>query len=231
MQDDQEPTSGDMAHTVTRIDRAIKERRDSDKILINYWLYLFIVNPVTLGIYGIVLFFQRIGRIDRFSERKQMYYEELVTWTARYAQQESREDDVHDMLTDMRSDIQAAYQGNLRNINAGISFLLTIVTIGIYGFYVLYRMNRYWWDAQILEEEFDDKLSQTWSKLRLMRYPIVFTLDQGKRRSYPLYLILSIVTFGIWAIFWDYKIQTDPDNLYGEFHSDEDIVLQIVRAH
>jgi hypothetical protein len=231
MQEDQGPFGPDMSYTVTRIDRAIKERRDSDKILINFWLYFFIVNPVTFGIYGIVLFFQTIGRIDRFSERKHMYYEELVTWSARYAQQESREDDVHDMLTDMRSDIQAAYRGNLRKVNAGISFLLTIVTIGIYFFYVLYRMNRYWWDAQILEMDFDDKLSQTWSKLGLMRYPVAFTLDQGKRRSYPMYLILSIITFWIWAIVWHYKIHTDPDNLYGEFHSNEDTVLQIVRDH
>jgi hypothetical protein len=44
-------------------------------------------------------------------------------------------------------------------------------------------------------------------------------------------LILSIVTFGIWSLVWEYKIQTDPDNLYNEFHSVEDTVLQTVRAH
>src|SRR6266516_720935 len=231
MQEGRAPTGADMAQAVTRIDRAIKARRDSDKVLINYWLYFFLVSWATFGIYGLVLFFQRIGRIDRFSERKQMYYEALITWTGRHAQQHGTENDVHDMLTDMRSDVRAAYEGNLRKINAGLSLLLTIVTIGIYGFYVLYRMNRYWWDAQIVEQEFDDNLSQVWSKLGLMRYPISFTLDQGKRRSYALYLILSIVTVGIWAIVWDYKIHTDPDNLYGEFHSNEDTVLQIIRAH
>jgi uncharacterized protein DUF4234 len=102
---------------------------------------------------------------------------------------------------------------------------------GIYYLYVLYRMNRYWWDAQVLEQDFDDKLSQAWSTLGVMRYPVSFTLDQGKRRSYALYLILSIVTFGIWWIVWDYKIHTDPENLFKEFHSVEDTVLQTVRAH
>lgn len=131
----------------------------------------------------------------------------------------------------MSSDVQAAYGGNLRKINSGLSFLLTVVTIGIYGFYVLYRVNRYWWDAQVVEQEFDDNLSHAWLTLGLMRYPITFNLDQEKRRSYALYLILSIVTFGIWAIVWDYKIQTDPESLYGEFHSIEDIVLQIVRSN
>ena len=44
------------------------------------------------------------------------------------------------------------------------------------------------------------------------------------------FLILSIVTFGIWALVWDYKIHTDPENLYGDFHGIEDTVLQVVRS-
>lgn len=231
VQESQTPVSADMVQAVTRIDRSIKERRDSDTILMNYWLYFFLVSWVTFGIYALVLFFKRITRIDGFSERKRSYYEALIDWTERYSQQQGKEDEVHHMLGDMRSEIQAAYNGNLRKINAGLSFLLTIVTLGIYGLYVLYRMNRYWWDAMVVEQEFDDKLSQVWSKLGLMRYPVSFTLDQAKRRGYALYLILSIVTFGIWGIVWDYKIHTDPDNLYKEFHSIEDTVLHTVRAH
>jgi hypothetical protein len=230
MQDDQIPTGGDMAQTVTQIDRSIKERRYSDTVLVNFWLYFFLLSWITFGIYGIVLFFQRINRIDRFSSRKQRYYEGLITWTERFAQQHKQENEVHDNLTDMRSDVVAAYRGDLRQMRAGLSFLLTIVTIGIYGFYVLYRLNRYWWDAQVVEQEFDDRLSLSWTKLGLMRYPIGFTLDQEKRRSYPLYLILSIITVGIWAIVWDYKLQTDPENLYGEFHTNEDTALQVVRS-
>jgi hypothetical protein len=185
---------------------------------------------VTLGIYGLVLFFKRINRIDGFSDRKRLYYEALIDWTELHSQQKGKEDEVHHMLGDMRSEVQVAYSGDLRKIKAGMSFLLTIVTIGFYSYFVLYRMNRYWWDAQVVEQDFDDKLSQVWSRLDLMRYPVSFTIDQGKQRSYPLYLILSIVTLGIWGIVWDYKIQTDPDNLFPEFHSVEDTVLQVVRT-
>jgi hypothetical protein len=85
---------------------------------------------------------------------------------------------------------------------------------------------------RISQQDFDDKLSQSWLKLDLMRYPISFTVDQGKRRSYALYLIISILTLGLfWIFVWDYKIQTDPNNLYDEFHSVEDTVLNTVRAH
>jgi len=231
MLDDQGPTTADMTQSVTKIDRAIKERRNTDRLLVNFWLYFFLLSWATIGIYGIVLFFQRINRIDGFSARKQRYYDALLTWTERYAEREHRQDEVHNAVTDMRAEISAAYRDDMRPIGAGVSFLLTIVTIGIYGFYVLYRINRYWWDAQILEQEFDDQLSQTWLNLGLARYPTTFTLDQRKQRSYALYLILSFITFGVWAVYWDYQLQIDPDNLYGEFHTNEDTVLQTVRAH
>lgn len=225
-------TPSDMVQSVTNVDRAIKMRRDSDTHLINYWLYLFLVNPITFGIYGIYLFFRRIGRIDSFTNRKQLYYTSLLEWTERYARQQDQENAVHHVIEDVRGDVARAYKKDLRPIKAGLSFFLTLVTLGIYGFYVLYRINRYWWDAQVLEQDFDDKLSQAWTSLGLVRYPITFHVDQGGRRSYALYLILSIITFGLWFIFvWDYKIQVDPDNLYDSYHSVEDTVLQVVRAH
>lgn len=228
----QGPASGDLVQPVTVLDRSIKQRRDTDTILMNYWLYFFLVSWVTLGIYGLVLFFKRITRIDGFSSRKHTYYTSLLEWTERYASQEGKEDLVHHDVVDLRDAVQNAYaRGDLRFIKAGVSFALTVVTLGIYGLYVLYRMNAYWWSAQVLEQDFDDKLSQVWTNLGLMRYPIGFTVDQGKRRGYALYLILTIVTLGIWGIVWDYKIHTDPDNLFESFHSIEDTVLQTVRAH
>jgi hypothetical protein len=53
-------------------------------------------------------------------------YETLIDWTLRHAQRHGQEDEVHHMLEDMRSDIQAAYKGNLHKINAGLSLVLTI---------------------------------------------------------------------------------------------------------
>ena len=204
--------------------------RTCPKVYARRWVPNVVGARNPFGIYGLVLFFKRISRIDGFSDRKRLYYEALIDWTELHSQQQGKEDEVHHMLGDMRSEVQVAYSGDLRKINAGMSFLLTIVTIGFYSLYVLYRMNRYWWDAQVVEQDFDDKLSQVWSRLDLMRYPVSFTLDQGKQRSYPLYLFLSFITLGIWGLVWDYKIHTDPENLYPEFHSVEDTVLQVVRS-
>jgi hypothetical protein len=227
---DKAPLKADMTQAVTRVERSIKERRDTDTTLINWWLYFFIVGPFTLHIYTWVLYFKRVSRADRFSARKHAYYDAVIDWTERYAQQAGREDEVHHLLVDMRSEVQVAFKGSQRRMNAGLMVLFTIFTLGLYGIYAVYRLNKYWWDAMVIEQEFDDKLSQAWSTLGLMRYPISFAVDQSKRRSYGLYLLLSFITLSIWYWVWDYKIHTDPDNLYSEFHSIEDTVLQTVRA-
>ena len=47
----------------------------------------------------------------------------------------------------------------------------------------------------------------------------------------PMLLVLTVVTLGIWAIVWEYKIHTDPENLYREFHTIEDSIVQTIRSN
>jgi hypothetical protein len=216
--------------TVVTIERAVKDRRDVDVPLTNWWLASLVIEPVTLGIYYIVLYFKRIGRIDKFIARKQRYYDAVISFTERYAATKDSVDQVRHELDDTKSLVVHAFSGRVRPIKAGLSFLLSLITLGIYSFFVWFRMNRAWDDLQKLEQEFDDKLSQIWLTLGLVKYPIKFEIDTSKKRSYGLYLFLSIITLGIWGLVWDYKVHTDPDNLYKEFHGVEDTVLQTIRS-
>lgn len=218
-----------MIQAIQRIERSIKERREVDVSFMNWWLYILVVNPVTLGIYGIVMFFKRTGRVDKFIARKKDYYESVLDYTEKYSQENNCYDDIRSDLEDLKDFINTIYSKEIKEIKAGISFLLIIVTFGIWAFVWLYKMNKIWYDVQKVEQDFDDKISQIWIKIGLMKYPLSFNLDSSKNRSYALYLILSIITFGIWWIVWDYKIHTDPENLYKEFHSIEDTILQTVR--
>jgi nitrate reductase NapE component len=216
--------------TVVGVERSVKERRDVDVPLTNWWLASLVIEPFTLGIYYIVIYFKRIGRIDKFTARKQRYYEAVLSFTERYAATMGSVNQVQGQIDDTKSLVAHAFSGRVRPIKAGLSFLLSLITLGIYGFIVWYRMNRAWDDLQKLEQEFDDKLSQIWLSLSLVKYPIKFEIDTSKKRSYGLYLFLSIITLGIWGLVWDYKVHTDPDNLYKEFHGVEDTVLQTIRA-
>lgn len=218
-----------MIQCVQRIERSIRDRSDVDGPLINYWIYIFILFLLTFGIYSIVLFFQRIGRIDKFIIRKRDYYEGVIEFLEKYSQEQDKYDEFQNEIEDLKTIYQMEFFNNIKEIKAGMSFLLAIVTIGIYGFIVLYKLNKVWNDLQIFERNFDDRLSQLLIKLELSTYPLTFKSDPTKNRSFSMYLVLGFVTFGIWFIVWDYKIHTDPDNLYKEFHSVEDTILNIVR--
>lgn len=218
-----------MVQSVQKIERSIKERREVDVPFMNWWLYILIVNPVTLRIYGIIMFFKRTGRVDKFIVRKKDYYQSVLDYTEKYSQEKNRYDDIRNDLKDANDFVNTSFSKEIKEIKAGISFLLIIITLGIWGFVWLYKINKIWYALQKVEQDFDDKISQIWSKVGLIKYPLSFNVDSSKNRSYALYLILSIITFGIWALVWDFKIHTDPDNLYKEFHSIEDTVLQTVR--
>ena len=218
-----------MVQEAQKIERSIRERRDTDVPLVNYWIYVLVLSWLTLGIFPIIVYFQRIIRIDKFIQRRRDYYPSVTGYTTSYAKETGQYDSVSTQLQDMKRRYDEEFEGSIKEINAPLAFLLSLVTFGIWGVYVLYRMNRVWDDLQRFEEGFDLELSAVWSKVGLSRYPIQFQRDPKKTRSFALYLILSIVTFGIWGIVWDYQIHTDPDRLYTEFHSAEDMVLQVVR--
>jgi hypothetical protein len=223
--------AADLAHARQRVERAVADRQATDTKLINYWLYFWLLSWTTLGVYTIVLAVRRINRIDRFSARKSAYYQGLIDWTDRYAQQGGSDGDLHHRLTELRAQVNAAYAGPLRRLNAGLSVPLAIMTFGIFGLYVRYRENRYWWDAERLEREFDDRLWAVWAGLGIARYPITFCPTRRAPRSFRRYLILTIVTAGLWGILWSRRIHSDPELLYRDCHPVEDSVLQVIRTH
>jgi Domain of unknown function (DUF4234) len=218
------------AHSTSRLDQAVRVRSETDRKFMNWWLYTFVVSWITLGIAGIYFFYRRMSRIDAFSQRKQAYYAALVDYTQQRAESSGAGATVAPIVSQLRADLANASQSAIKPIGAGLNFVLTIVTLGIWAIVVHYKLNRAWDDRQRFEAYFDDRLSQAWMQLGLLRHPITFQVDQGKARNFWLWLIISIVTLGIWAIVWDYRLWTDPDRLYPQFHSVEDAFLQIART-
>ena len=62
-----------MTQEIHKIEANIRERILTDKPLLNFWLNFFILNWVTSGIMGLVLYFQRIGRVDKFVLRRRHF--------------------------------------------------------------------------------------------------------------------------------------------------------------
>ena len=219
-----------LAQSVQAIDRSVKERNDVDHPLMNWWLAYLIVIPFTFSIYQIVLWFRWVGRVDRFRARKERYYNAVGDFTAQYAESTGRLDAVSGDLRTLKQQVDDAFALQIRPINAGLCFVLSIVTLGIWALVVVYKLNKAWYTLMVIERNYDEQLSKIWQKLGLLKYPLTFNVDATKQRSYVGYLVLSVVTLSIWWFVWLYKIHTDPDRIYAEFHGVEDTVLQTVRA-
>ncbi len=216
--------------SVARLEQSIQDRASTDRTFINWWVYWLLLNWITLGIAGLVYFYRRMSRVDDFSRRKAAYYEALVEYTERRAESAGSAAAIRPITGQLRVDLQTAGRSSLKPINAGLQLLLSIITFGLWAIVVYYMVNRAWDDRQRFEAAFDDRLSQAWLQLGLLRHPIAFRIDEGKHRNVALWLIVSILTFGIGFIVWDYRMHTDPDMLYPEFHRVEDSFLQIART-
>ena len=72
---------------LAQMERYIRERRDTDRPLIGWGVYFFLLTWLTLGIYPIVIFYKRLNRADMFSERRQHYYGAVVSFTTEQAEQ------------------------------------------------------------------------------------------------------------------------------------------------
>ncbi len=218
-----------MMQEILQIEKSIKERRESDIKLTNYWITMFLLSPVTLGIYPLILNFKQIIRIDKFIQRKRKYYDGIIKYTEKYLKEKNCFDEYQVKYNELNSFYNEVFLKECKELNVFLSIIFSIITFGLYGFYFGYKVNKIWDDIQKFEEEFYDKMNAIWSKVEIIKYPINFNYDSRKKRNYFVYLIMSLVTFGIGGIVWSYKMWTDPDNLYGEFHTAEDVVLLAIK--
>lgn len=218
-----------MTQEVLQIERSIKERREWDVKLTNFWLTMLILSPITLGIYPLVLLFKQIIRVDKFIQRKRKYYSAVINYTEKYLKENNYFDEYQHKFNELKNSYNDIFLRECKELNILLAILLSFVTLGIYGIYFNYRLNRIWDDLQKFEEEFYDKLNSIWIEVNIIKYPINFRYDSSKKRSFIVNILLTVVSFGLWSIFWAYKLWTDPDNLYNEFHTAEDTVLSATR--
>ena len=89
-------------------------------------------------------------------------------------------------------------------------------------------INAIWNKVQYFENEFDNRLSTVWKENGWIEKPIEFYIDPSKRRPFFLWIFFTMITFGVAHIIREYKVHTDPDNMYYRFHNVEDQILDVI---
>lgn len=210
----------------SKIEKAIRQRTSNDVRLVGYGKYIWL-SIITCGIYQLVTYFKRVNRVDGFIQRKRDYYEGIISYIEAEAKEKNKLEIVSQDLERLKKVYESEFQANIKEIKAGMTLLLIIVTASIYNFIYLHKMNKVWNDLQIVEKNFNDVLNEIIVKLEMTKQTISFEVDPSKDRNYVVQLLLCFTLVGIFL--WDYKIHRDPDKLFTEFHAAEDTFLQITR--
>ena len=91
--------------------------------------------------------------------------------------------------------------------SAMLWIILSVITFGLLGFYVSYFLTKDPHHHDIRQLAFMQQVQSAFSKLQKT---IVFPFWKAiPDRSFFLYLILSLLTFGLFALYWNYVLISD----------------------
>lgn len=213
-----------------QVDRYVHQRRETDQVFIGWGVYFFLLTWATFGIYPVIIFYRRLNRADLFRDRRLNYYNALLAASRQYAETDGQYGAAHDDLADLERFAKERFEDTHKPIKAGLSVFLSFITLGIYGCISVARLMHFWWQIQLTEQDFDEKLSLIWTKLGILHYPITFEPVPQLNRGFGMHFFLTVVTLGIYGAVWDYQLHTDPEKVYPEFHAAEDAALSALRT-
>lgn len=106
-----------------------------------------------------------------------------------------------------------------------ILYIIPVVSL-IAGLYILYFLTGDFFEHERRE---DGMLADASRALSALGSTFAFNRYEGVlHRSFVLYFILSIVTFGLFTFYWEYVLIQDPNNHFNSHVQFEDALLQSV---
>ncbi len=178
------------------LNAALRDRNVTDKEMsLGWWL---LISIVTLGIGAIVARYYLIKRQGAHFERQRKLEEGVIQLLQSRGAQQS-------MLTELSSIHQEAEREE-KDRNAALWTILSFVTLGIAGLYVMYFLTIDPGNHALRQRRFTSlaskALTQTGASVEKETHII-------QKRSFAAYLILTIVTLGIFGIYWTYVLFKD----------------------
>ena len=202
------------------------------------------VNTVVCIIFipSMMFIVQRINRLNFFITRKKEWYQTIASMVKEQNTDVKRANKLTNLINQKFISIKPISLRSFLGIHVvilslsmsmieknatfvlGIFFIIWIVKLFVYQL----SLNNSWNRLQYFESEFDSTLSEIWKEDHKIEDSFSYTIDLRKKRNYFVWLFCSYVSLGIVGIVWDYKMHTDPDNMYKQFHDREDEILEVI---
>jgi hypothetical protein len=210
------------------LERESRKKRDTDTRL-SWGLYI-LLGIVTLGIYTIYVHWKLIERQQAHYKRMGRFADALLNLVEEQADVSNRRGEVGLGLTHLHSlneDLQQLQRGKERS--AALWTVLGILTLGIAFFYVLYFLNADLVAHDRAESQLVEEASSLLGKLGIGRYPV--TVDaRVPDHNFALFLLLTIITLGIFGLYWSYVRIKDPNDHFEEHERWEEQLLTTIRT-
>ncbi|MGH2974956.1 MAG: DUF4234 domain-containing protein [Solirubrobacterales bacterium] len=214
--------------TFPLLDRESRRRIETDTEM-SFGLYL-VLSFITFGIYAIYAHYKLIQREQEHFDRMTRFNDDLYKLVEEQSEDAGKAGEVSAELAELRGkneDFQRLQAGKERS--AALWTIISIITLGLGYLYVYYFLHKDLIEHQRSEAEYIEKASALLNRLGVGKHPVVVEQVVGER-SYALYLLLSIVTFGLFGIYWNYTFFKDGNEHFLEHRRFEDQLMSIIRT-
>lgn len=223
-----------VAASLPLVEADIRRRVDTDRQMSfgAYILWIIVLTVFTLGIgtiiYGYIIEYQLVDRRNQhFARQHALLYNVLRVLRERADASNDAKALAHvDRAEGMLND--AAMREGERNAWLW-GVILPLVTLGIAGLYTLWFLTVDYRRHSVRQREIWDTISECF---RASTGKSIAVVDESvlPDRNFWIYLLLTILTLGLFGIYWMYVLFSDPNNHFARQAFAEDQTVSYLRA-
>jgi len=177
----------------------------------------FLLSLITCGIYGIYILYKLMDRRLQHFERMVSLRGHLIEVLRAQAEASGKTAEVEQDLSQLEGIHLEATARDRAGEKSPVLWLVLTIVFSLVAYYVYYFLNDDFRAHEANEQQFMTKASEIMAKLGMVQQPIVPTMVVPER-NFVMYLLLTLVTCGIYGIYWWYTLITDP-NLHFDNHT------------
>lgn len=223
-----------MAGSLPLVESDIRKRIDTDKVMSfgSYILWILALTIFTLGIgtivYVYIIEYQLIDRRNQHFSRQHSLFRNLLRTLREHGESKGNQ---QALTTIDRAEAElnetVIREGERNPWIWGV--ILPILTLGIAGWYTRWFLTVDYRRHSVRQRELTDTMAEA---IRLVTGKSASAVDESvlPDRNFWVYLLLTIVSLGLFGIYWQYVLFTDPNTHFARQAFFEDQVVSYLRA-
>lgn len=194
----------------------------------SFWSAL-LLTIITCGIYGIYILYRLLDRRQQHFERMVSFRYYMIQWLRERAQSTGKMELVERDISQLEGLHLAATNRDRSGEKSPVLWLVLYIVANVVGFYIFYFLNDDFRAHQANEYYFMLRASEIMRKLGITQQDVI-TGIMVPERNFITFLILTLITCGIYGIYWWYTLITDPNRHFDNHEAWENQLYAIISS-